>query len=251
MVRRGVSSGPGAIPPESMMAAWKRPWVFPSYANVWSATLIAPADCPKIVTLPRRLRSAQVVLHPLERHALIVQPGIRRAIRDNLLAAEEAERSDAVADGDEHDGFAHLRTARHELARIVRGRAAGEERAAVDPHEHGQLGARRHALGTDDVEVEAVLAHVEARGRLHADVAELRRVDQGVRSIDGLGTCEAQIANGRLGVRNAQELVKLVRVVDHTLDGALREVDGGLGARGIGRKRNDRAQRSGRSQQPH
>src|SRR5262245_29854769 len=100
-------------------------------------------------------------LHPFESGNLIQQPvvaGSVPAFATELRCCEEPERTHAIGDADEHHAL--LR----EVRAVIEGRAgyAAVEAAAVDPRDDRQLVARRFG-GSPDIEIQAVLAHRDAR----------------------------------------------------------------------------------------
>ena len=124
----------------------------------WLQTDEPPADCPAIVTVARvATEAADVLVHPAQRRLLVEQAVAAGAgaLLAQLRQVQEAERAEAVVDGDEDGiGLADV------LARVGVVAGAAGEAAAVDPHEHRPLGdvpGRRVAVRDVHVRVQAVL----------------------------------------------------------------------------------------------
>ena len=99
-----------------------------------------------------------VVAHPAQRLGLIEQAlvaGCRNAPAGQLVQMEEAQRPDAIVDGDDH-----AVAALGERGAIVDGRTprAADEGAAVNPHQHRALAGID--AGREDVELQAVLVAI-------------------------------------------------------------------------------------------
>ena len=153
-----------------------------------------------------------VVLHPLQRRDLIVQPLVARSavggFRAERRVGEEAEQTQAVVDGHQHHAVPR------QLLTIVEGcaRRAHDEAAAVDPHHHWApfVGLAR---ASPHVEIEAVfvlwhrLAAVEALdgGRMRARRRLLRGVPLAFPSGRRHRRLPAQVAHWRRSVGDALE----------------------------------------------
>ena len=153
-----------------------------------------------------------VVLHPLERELLVHQavvagvvrlgPGAQRGMR------EEAEQAEPVVDRHDHN------TLLDEVDRVVVAALAADQRAAVDPHHHRQLRRRPRRTRRVDVQEEAVLIRAllaEEPGGLRARRAEGRRVQHLPPARVRLWRLPAELADRRGRVRDAQELLHVVR----------------------------------------
>ena len=104
-----------------------------------------------------------IPLDPVERHQLIEQSHVARS--RHVIEAEEAERADAVANGDDDDVIHGGEYAA--VVEVQSGRAAVEP-APKDPDEHGELVPVRAAVrrGWDpETEVQAILADLTPRHR--------------------------------------------------------------------------------------
>jgi hypothetical protein len=113
------------------------------------ATLIPPADSPKMVTFPLSpAERGDVVPHPFQRGDLVEQAEVGHPV------VEEQESVDAqpVVDGDQH----HAVPCEGRAVVARNGAGAVGEGAAVDPDHHGQPGRRR--VRRPDVQVETFLA---------------------------------------------------------------------------------------------
>ena len=153
--------------------------------------------------------------HPAQRGELVEEAAVRRRV--TVVERHEAQRAEAVVDRDDHRP-----RLRGEPCGVVDGlrRAAGDERAAVDPHEHGAgtAGFAGFAGGGPDVEGQAVLGEPgrvrpEAGQRCRQRVA-LRRgrterkggPDPGPRR-GRFGRAPPPLAHGRRGVGDPEEPV--------------------------------------------
>ncbi len=151
-----------------------------------------------------------VVAHPLERGDLVEQPAVARAgeLRIEVAEVEEAERAEAVVEGDEHDAVAGRTTCR---------RSSGDEPEPISnppPWIHTMTGRDPVERRGPDVQVEAVLVPllgVTAEERVHdrrvlrCDRAERVGGTDVVPGLDRLRWPEAQLADRRCGERDAGE----------------------------------------------
>ncbi len=138
-----------------------------------------------------------VVADPSQCQHLVEQPGHARAV--DLVEVQEAEGAEPVVERDDHDV-----APRRQVRPVVPGDRAGarEERAAVDPDQHGQVGAR---VRCPDVQGQAVLAlrrraraaqGVEDRRGLRSLRAVRRRVTDAAPAAMRLRRGEASVPDG-------------------------------------------------------
>ena len=171
-----------------------------------AARRLAPEDDVRRVAAER----ADVVLHPPQRralvvHAVVARPAVRRAVAQ-VVGREEAEDAQSVVERHEDDVVGKMR-----LVRLAVGAAAEVELAGVDVH-HDRVGLwpRRRR---DDVQVQAVLAHVAAvldrvpaeERVLQADVAEIERVAHARPVALGQRLAPPQVVQWWLCVPHAEE----------------------------------------------
>lgn len=93
------------------------------------------------------VEEVHVVLHPLQRKQLVVQPRVRDRVRRQRQAGpvEEAEVPDAVVDPDVHDGTGRVLQERDRVAhRLLRAHGV---RAAEDPRRERVSRASCHRRG--------------------------------------------------------------------------------------------------------
>jgi hypothetical protein len=108
---------------------------------------------------------ANVLLHPLERRALVPQAVVIVAILRNLLAGEEAVDAVAVVHGDNHDALVQLAINSLFLPALLDHlttvTASGEmEATAGDVHQNRQIITRLSVMRREDIQTQAILGVV-------------------------------------------------------------------------------------------
>ena len=177
--------------------------------------------------------AGDVVAHPaqggdLVAHTVVAAVGVVAVGQGGVV--EEAERAEAVVDGDDDD----IAAAGEVLAVVDRGGAgAGGEAAAVDPDHHGALCVVK--AGGPDVEREAVFGDGLFPGAeqfeavdegLHGAGAELVGFAHAAPGLRFAGGAPAEVALGRGGVGDAAEDGEVVFLLSGELS-----VAGGDGGR--------------------
>ena len=151
--------------------------------------------------------SRDILLDPLETfdhvQKAVVAGNPPLVLGGKFRQGQEAQGAGPVFKTDKHDALLG------ELAAVLAG-VAGDEAAAVDPNQHGELFLGRFGRGLD-VQEQAVLGHLRGRGAgpgadlLRGHAARLGGLEHAAPLLLGHGGLPAEFAYGSFGIRDGPE----------------------------------------------
>lgn len=120
----------------------------------------------------------------------------------------------------------------------------------MDPNTNGEVVTRLDTSGTDNVDAQAVLGDRVAQALSIGAISDTHQtiLSSSLDLVKGLGDWlgrgKAQITNGRLSIRNTQELILTIVLIAQTLVGSQRQANRGGGRRQGGRLGKSQARES-------